>query len=43
MDEILIHENQKVSSEKEATERVESGFYENERYSIDNMSLEDKK
>ena len=40
MDEILPHENQKVSAEKEAHENFESEFDDNELYEINNMSLE---
>ena len=43
VDEILLHENQKVSAEKEAHENIESDFYENKTNWIDNMSLDDKK
>ena len=38
-----MHENQKVSSAKEAPENVESNFYESEIYQIDNTSLEGTK
>ena len=40
MDEILLHENEKVNDMKEAPENVESYFDENKIYQIDNMSLE---
>ena len=43
VDEILLYENQKVSAVKEAIERFESNFYENELYQIDNISLQDTK
>ena len=43
MDEILLHENQMVSSEKEAPENIECDFYDNEIYQVENMSLEDTK
>ena len=43
MDEILLHKNKKVSSEKEVPEHIESNFGENEIYHTDNMSLEDIK
>ena len=38
--EILMHENQKVSAEKEAHKNIQSEFDENNIYQIDNMSLE---
>ena len=40
MDEILTHENEKVSAVKESPENFESDFDENELYHIENMSLE---
>ena len=43
VDEILLHKNQKLSAEKEAHEKFESDFDENELYQIDNMSLDDTK
>ena len=43
MDKILLHENEKLSAAKEAHEKVESDFDENELYHIENMSLEDTK
>ena len=43
MDEILLHENQKLSVEKEAPENFESDFDDNELDQIDKMSLEDIK
>ena len=43
VDEILLHENEKISAVKEAPKKVEYGFDENELYQIDNISLEDTK
>ena len=43
VDEILLHENQKVSGEKEAHENIESDFDRNKLYQINNTSLDDKK
>ena len=43
MDEILLHENLKLSAEKESHEDVEYDSDGNELYQIDNMSLDDKK
>ena len=43
MDEILLKENNKVISDEEAHENVESNIGENDLYQIDNMSLDDKK
>ena len=43
MDEIIFHENQKVSAKKEAYENVKPDFDEREIYQIDNMSIDDKK
>ena len=40
MDEILLHENEKMSAVKEAPEDVEHDFYENKIYQIENISLE---
>ena len=40
MDEILLHENQKLSAEKEAHENTGSKFDENELYHIGIMSIE---
>ena len=41
MNEILLHENQKVSAEREEHEKVESYFDAIKLYHIDNMKLED--
>ena len=41
MDEILLHENKKVITAKEAPENIQSDFDENNLYQIENMSLED--
>ena len=41
VDEILLHENEKVSANKEAHENIESDFDEIKLYQIDNMSLDD--
>ena len=43
MDEILLHETQKVNSVKEAPEFLESDYDENELYQVENMSLEETK
>ena len=43
VDEILLHENQKLSAEKGEHENIESDFEESKLYQIDNMSLEDTK
>ena len=43
VDEILLHENQKVIAEKGAHENVESDFEESKLYQIDNMSIDDTK
>ena len=43
MDEILLHENKKVITAKEAPENIQSDFDENNLYQIENMSLEDTK
>ena len=43
MNEILLHENEKVNATKEAHENVESDFDDNEICQIGNMSLEDTK
>ena len=43
MDESLLHKNKKLSAEKEAPEHIESNFYENKLYHIDNTSLEESK
>ena len=40
VDEILLHETQKVSAMKEAPELFESDYDENELYQVENMSLE---
>ena len=37
--EILLHENQRVSADKEAHANVESDFDENKIYQIENISL----
>ena len=43
VDKIYLQENDKVISKEEAQENIESEFYENDLYQIDNMSLDDKK
>ena len=43
MDEILLHETQKVIAVKESPELLESDYYENGLYQAENMSLEDNK
>ena len=43
VDEILLHENQKVSAEREAPETVDSDFDDNDLYPIDKMIIEDIK
>ena len=43
MDGILIQDNNKVSSEDESHENIESYINENDLYQIDNISLDDKK
>ena len=43
MAEILLHENKKVSAERESHENVESDFDESELYLINNMSLDETK
>ena len=43
MDEILLQENQKVSSEKGAYENIESEIDDSKIYQIYNMSLDDTK
>ena len=43
MDEILLQENNKVSDEDGAHKNIESDFYENKLYHIDNKILEDTK
>ena len=43
VDEILLHENQKVSAKRDAHENVESDFDASKLYQIYNMSLEDTK
>ena len=43
VDEILLHENEKVSAAREAHENVDSDFDDNKIYQIDNMSLEETK
>ena len=42
-DEILLQENQKVSTENWTKENIESDSDENELYQINSMSLDDKK
>ena len=42
-DEILLHENQKLSAAKKASENIESNLDENKLYQIDNMILDDIK
>ena len=43
MDEILLHETQKLSAEREAPEFLESDYDKNELYKVESMSLEDTK
>ena len=43
MDEIILQENSKVSTEAEAHEMIKSDNFENHLYQIDNMSLDDNK
>ena len=43
VDEIILHETQKLSAVKEAPEFLESGYDENEVYPFENMRLEDTK
>ena len=43
MDVIILQENNKVSAEEESHENIESDFYENDLYQIDNMSLDDRR
>ena len=43
VDEILLHENEKLSAVKEAPETFNSNFDENKLYHIDNISLEETK
>ena len=43
MDKILLHENQKLGTAKEAPENIESGFDDNELYHILNVSLDEIK
>ena len=43
MDEILLHEIQKLSVAKEAPELLEYDYDENELYQVENMSLEETK
>ena len=43
MDEILLHETQKVSAAKEAPEFLESNYDENKLYQFGNISIEDTK
>ena len=43
MDEILLHENRKVSTSKEAPEILDSDYDEKETYQVENMSLEETK
>ena len=43
VDEILPHENEKLSAAKEPPKHAESDFDENELYYIDTMSLENTK
>ena len=43
VDEIILHENEKVSVMREEHEKVESDFYYNKLYQIDSMSLEGTK
>ena len=40
VDKIILHENQKISLEKEAHENIESDFDESELYQTENMSIE---
>ena len=43
MDEIISHENNKVSAEEDAHENIESELDRTYLYEIYNMSLDDKK
>ena len=43
VDKILLQENEKVSSVREAHENIESDFDEIKIYQIDNISIEDTK
>ena len=43
VDEILLHENRKVSYEKGSHENIESDFDECRLYQVSNMSLDDTK
>ena len=43
MDEIILQENSKVSTEAEAHEMIKPDINENHLYQIDNMSLDDNK
>ena len=43
VDEILLHETQKLSAEREAPEFLESDYDKNELYKVESMSLEDTK
>ena len=43
MDEILLHENNKVSAEEKLHENIESNIDENDLYHIEKISLGDKK
>ena len=42
-DEIILQENQKVSTEKRTHKNTKSDFYESKLYQINNMSLDDTK
>ena len=43
VDEIILQENDKVSAGTEAQEIIESEFYDNYLYRIDNTTLKEKK
>ena len=43
VDKILLQENNKVSAEAEANEKIESELNKNDLYQIDNMSIDDNK
>ena len=43
VDEILLHKNQKLSTKKKLKKNVDSDFYENKLYLINNTNLDYKK
>ena len=43
MDEILVQEDNTLSSEEDAHENIEQNFDDNNLYQIDNMNIDDKK